>query len=68
MPVSFDAESISLPEMGLTVSYSDVTSIGGRDTAFHVRLRDGQELAIAEVQSDSMVMISPLGVHSCGEY
>ena len=65
MAVRFSTESISLPEMGLTVDYSEVNSIGGRDTAFHVHLRDGQAVAIVEIKNDSMVMISPLGVHSC---
>ncbi|MCL1630116.1 peptidoglycan-binding protein [Roseibaca sp. V10] len=65
MPVRLSAESISLPEMGLTVDYSEVNSIGGRDTAFHVRLRDGQEAALVEVQKAGMVMISPLGIYSC---
>lgn len=51
MPVRFSTESISLPDMGLTVDYSEVASICGRDTAFHGRLRDATFLGYLPVRS-----------------
>lgn len=65
LSVQFGATNVTLPDVGLTVSYGDIQRIGGRDTAFHVTLMDGQALAVVEISSPRMILISQLGVHDC---
>ncbi|PZX36940.1 putative peptidoglycan binding protein [Roseinatronobacter thiooxidans] len=61
----FGADAVTVPAFGTTAGYADVTPIGGRETAFLVNLRDGQQAAVAEIEAGRMILFASGNLFDC---
>lgn len=61
----FTEDAVNVPAMGRRTEYADVTHIGGRDSAFLINLRDGQQAAIFELEDTRMLMTAASGLFDC---
>lgn len=61
----FGADAVTVPAFGTTVGYADVTPIGGRETAFLVNLRDGQQAGLAEIEPGRMILFAAGSLFDC---
>lgn len=65
MAFRFGPNSVSVPALGSTIGYADVTTIGGRETAYLVSLMDGQQAALVELEADRMVLFAAGNLFDC---
>lgn len=65
MAFKFGPDSVTVPVIGSTVGYADVTKIGGRETAYLVDLMDGQQAALVELETDRMVLFAAGNLFDC---
>ncbi len=65
MDFQFGPDSVTVPVIGSTVGYADVTKIGGRETAYLVNLLDGQQAGLLEIEPERMILAAAGSLFDC---
>lgn len=65
MDFQFGPDSVTVPVIGSTVGYADVTMIGGRETAYLVNLMDGQQAGLLEIEPERMILAAAGSLFDC---